>query len=302
MMLNLAKSPEFLVRFFWKPPSRFAGRLFSEIKDRWRSLVSRAGFIASPAKAKPEISNLDLQGKRLMIIGSVKGREFVFEHLKSAGARVVLVDNPGSSFASLADEFIQAPMTDPSGEYQEARKIVLDYVRLRPIDGQPWVFFDSNVLLGAKLRHDLGFITDNELDSLLIARDKIKTREWMVKKGFLTPRFVRIEPEGNLVKKIKAAVEHTGLPAVFKVPSAAAGRGYRLVNSYEEALEAYAILRRDISNFSSEEVRKYYPEFVNGMGPVVIEEYIGKKDEYRALGSDELDADVIWQGGKTRGI
>ena len=185
------------VKFRWVGKGRERGSFVLDIF----SLPMRGGrFVWSRIiKAATAFRRLwnPLYGRRLMIIGGLDGREFVVKNLKAKGVKVVLVDRPGSKWAPWVDEFIPAPMDDPSGEYKGLLRVVDEYLKDHKIDGEPWTYFDRNVVAWARNRYRQGFITEKDLELLLIARDKGATRVWSRKKGFLTPRFYRIEPTGN---------------------------------------------------------------------------------------------------------
>ncbi|MBI5597586.1 MAG: ATP-grasp domain-containing protein [Elusimicrobia bacterium] len=219
-----------------------------------------------------------LKGKRILMVGGgYYGKRFIFERAKELGVKITLVDRPGSLMADLVDRYIPVETLDKDGAAAAAESALAEAGLTGKFDGIT-SFWEDDIPLTAELGEKLG-LPFLPVAGAKAARDKRATREVMAAAGLPAPRFAPVRSD----EELEAAVASVGFPAIMKPASGAEAKFVKEVRSAAEARAAWKSLSAEVAREAATD-----GAFSAQIG-LVMEQY---------LEGDEVDVDVVMQGGK----
>jgi phosphoribosylamine-glycine ligase len=170
--------------------------------------------------------------RRLLLLGSGPGREFAVQTLlRMSDVRLVMADGPmPQSYRPWADEELLVNFSDWDGV---VRAITAAHAA-EPFHGvMTWV--DTFVPLAARIAEALKLVGPS-FEAASTCVSKLRMREVLTARQVPVPRFSRVES----VEEARAALAHTGLPAVIKPVDGCGSCGVIKVNTAAEIETAYS--------------------------------------------------------------
>lgn len=228
------------------------------------------------AVAPDEKTSNALKTKTLLVVnaGTPKSR-FVFQKLKSLGARLVLLSKENNWASRYADAQISANTLDPN----ECAAQVEEYLKNSTIDGAV-TFWEDDIPTLATLCEKFGWI-GNPTDAALNCRNKLRTRKALESaklQKYSTP-FAQIKTLRDLTRE----TNRIGFPCVLKPAWGLESQFVVRVENFEEAKNAFEYLQANMTP-------KFDPIYSYGT-EILLEGYIP---------GAEIDVDLLLQDGQIR--
>ncbi|CAM3028486.1 ATP-grasp domain-containing protein [Actinomyces slackii] len=179
--------------------------------------------------AQPESAELPAAGRRVLIIGAGRGQLGLIRAVKRLGATAVVASRtqPRPPGLDLADEVAEADILSPDEVVAAARRAGVDAVATSCLD-------TGLEALGA-VADTLGLRGISRQTARLCA-DKLEMKLRLAQAGVPTANYVPVSHADEVVP----ALERTGLPAVVKATDLQGSSGVYMVDTAEQAQEAYS--------------------------------------------------------------
>ena len=222
----------------------------------------------------------EVKGATVLVVNAgYPGKRPIYERVARLGARVVIVDEPGSWSEQLVGEgtaarWLAAPVTgDPDADADAV------LAALREADERPdgiLTFWENSTPVTARVAKALG-LPGNPVEAVDVARSKLRTREFSERLALPTPRAIRVRSLDDLY----AAAADVGFPAVVKPEFGAAALGCVRVDSFERLPDIYRVVREAVTVESDDIFR--------AGNDLLLEEY---------LDGVEFDVDLVLEDGE----
>ena len=223
---------------------------------------------------------MSVEGATAVVVGAgYQGKRRIYERMVDLGARVVVVDEAGHWSERLVDEgvaarWIAAPITgDPSADAAQVVE-ALTAAGVRP--DAVLSFWETRVPVATRAAAALG-LPGNPVESVDLARSKLRTREASERAGLPTPRSQRVQS----LDELYAAAATVGFPAVIKPEFGANAVGCVRVDAVESLPDIYWLVRKEVETTKVVDLR--------AGNDLVVEEY---------LDGVEFDVDLLLEDGE----
>jgi hypothetical protein len=168
--------------------------------------------------------------------------------------------------------FLEAPVT----RHEEARKIILDYVRTSGLKVQGLVAWSEHqVELIAQLGVDMGLPALSP-EAACNVRSKANTRRVLEPLDGVNPRYAIVRDESSF----KVALETVGVPCLLKPAGSSGGRGIFKIRNYEQALSIFREFK-EYCDPQRDEVYSYFNQEI-----VLEQELIGSEHSVSGMVAD----------------
>jgi biotin carboxylase len=208
-----------------------------------------------------------LRGKRLLaIFGSYRSKRHIYEHARTLGVRLTVVDGPEHWMSDGAGGLIEHFLAVNLGHFETFPERAVEAVRHRGLTFDGIATIDEFAGgFAARIAADLR-LPFHSIDAADRARDKHRAREACAAAGIEGPRFARIESAAH----IEGAAAAVGFPAVLKPVSGVGSVQTYRVDTVEDLARRYDAITAQVRS--------------------------GRARSGRALGSDRDWFDLMWSG------
>lgn len=202
-----------------------------------------------------------LLGKNLLVVntGGLKKR-FIFQRLKKLGVKIICLNRELNWAKTYVDQWILADTYNHSESIASIKEFLQEHPDII-IDGAI-TFWEDDIPLLAKIVAEL-HLRGNSLEAATNTRDKYRIQDRFRQCGLSYIKQVLLRSKADL----GGAFEKIGFPAVIKPVMGANSEFVVLVNTKEEAVEAYDYVLKNCTP-------KYDPIYTFNKGLFVYQEYI----------------------------